>query len=70
MMDNEVWDIDKLHVEKKPVGFKWIFKTKRDSKGNVERFKARLITKGFIQKEDIDYKYIFPPVLSKDSSGS
>ena len=51
----------------KPIGCKWISKTKRDSKGNIKRYKARLVTKGFTQKEDIYYKKTFSPVSSKDS---
>ena len=31
----------------KTVGCKWVYKTKRDSKGKIERYKARLIVKGF-----------------------
>ena len=37
MQDNDVWDLVSLLEGVKPIGFKWIFKTKRDSKGNVER---------------------------------
>lgn len=50
-----------------PIGCKLIFKTKRDSKGNIERYKERLVAKGFIQKKGIDYKGTFSSVSSKDS---
>lgn len=40
MADNDVWDLVKLPEGNKSIGCKWIFKTKRDSKGNIERYKA------------------------------
>ena len=67
MQDNQVWDLIPLPEGKKPIGCKWIFKTKRVSEGNVERYKARLVTKGFTQREGIDFTEIFSPVSSKDS---
>jgi Reverse transcriptase (RNA-dependent DNA polymerase) len=51
----------------KSIGCKWIFRTKNDSKGNVKRYKARLVTKRFTQKEDIDFTETFSPVSTKDS---
>ncbi|RVW35834.1 Retrovirus-related Pol polyprotein from transposon TNT 1-94 [Vitis vinifera] len=67
MAHNGVWDLIELPNNCKPVGCKWVFKTKRDAKGNIERFKAKLVAKGFTQKEGIDYKDTFSPVSKKDS---
>ena len=67
MHDNDVWDLVELPEGLKPIGCKWIFKTKRNSKGNKERYKTRLVAKGFTQREGIDYNEIFSPVSLKDS---
>ena len=67
MKDNDVWDPVPLLEGTKPIGCKWIFKTKKDSKGNVERYKAHLVANGFTQKESIDFKETFSLVSSKDS---
>jgi len=66
MKDNDVWDLIELPKENKPIGRKWVFKTKRNLKDNVKRYKARLIAKGFTQKGGIDYKKIFSLVFMKD----
>ena len=67
MKSNEVWDLIELPQGAKAVGCKWVYKTKRDSLCNIERYQARLIAKGFTQKEGIDYKETFSHVSNKDS---
>jgi len=49
------------------IGYKWVFKIKWDSKGNVERYKTRLVAKGFTQTEGIEYKKTFSSVSMKGS---
>ena len=40
MNTNDVWDLDKIPNRAKTVGYKWVYKTKCDSKENVERYKS------------------------------
>jgi Reverse transcriptase (RNA-dependent DNA polymerase) len=45
------------------VGCKWVFKMKHNSDGTIERHKARLVTKGYIQEEGLDFTDFFSPVI-------
>ena len=54
MIYNRVWDLIELPNDVKSVRCKWVFKTKKDSLGNIERHKVRLVAKGFTQREGID----------------
>ena len=47
MEHNGVWDLVELPKGCKRFGCKWVFKTKRDSHGNLERYKTRFVAKGF-----------------------
>ena len=59
---NQVWDLLEALANNKPIGCKWVYKRKRGSNGKVETFKARLIVKGYTQREGIDYEETFSPV--------
>jgi hypothetical protein len=67
MSANQVWKLEEIPKGAKTIGCKWLYKIKRDSKGNIDRFKVRLVVKGFTQREGIDYNETSSPVLSKDS---
>ena len=67
LMDNGTWNLVKLPDGRKPVGCKWIFKTKCTSEGKIERYKARPVTKGYTQKPGEDYDQMFSPVARYSS---
>jgi hypothetical protein len=56
---NEAWDIVEFPVGRKYVGSKWLFKKKFNAQGKVEKYKARLVEKGYSQVEGIDFGEIF-----------
>ena len=64
---NGVWELLELLENFKAIGCKWIFKTKKDLNGNIERFKARLVAKSFMQKDGNDFKETFLLVSTNDS---
>ncbi|MCR2848001.1 reverse transcriptase domain-containing protein, partial [Heyndrickxia coagulans] len=49
-------------MAKKVVSYKWIFTVKHNSDGSINRYKARLVARGFTQSYGIDYQETFAPV--------
>ena len=67
MYFNQVWDLVEAPNDIKPIGCKWVYKRKRGVDGKVETFKAKLVAKGYTQKEGIDYEETFWPVAMPKS---
>ena len=67
LMENGTWELVELPSGRKPIGCRWVFKTKRGSDGKVERYKARLVGKGYTQKFGEDYDETFSPVVRYSS---
>ena len=51
----------------KPIGVKWVLKTKLNEDGDVEKFKARVVEKGYAQRHGIDYTEVFALVARLDT---
>lgn len=63
LTDNDTWELVELPADRKAISCKWVFEIKRGSDGKVDRYKARLVTKGYAQKYRVDYDETFSPVV-------
>lgn len=59
---NGTWSLHTLPQGKKLISCKWVYKINYKPDGQVERYKARLVLKGYNQVEGIDYHETFAPV--------
>ncbi|GAA0154222.1 hypothetical protein LIER_12273 [Lithospermum erythrorhizon] len=60
---NNTWELVTLPVRKRPIGCNWVYKVKYKPNGEVDKYKARLVPKGYDQIEgylDEDI-YMKPP---------
>ena len=63
IIKNKTWDLVDLPSGAKAIGLKWVFKVKRNSDGSINKYKARLDVKGYIQRHGVDYEEVFALVV-------
>lgn len=51
-----------LSERKNSIGVRWVYKVKANLKGKIIKHNARLVAKGFLQREWIDFKDVFTSV--------
>ncbi|XP_074328337.1 uncharacterized protein LOC141666242 [Apium graveolens] len=59
---NKTWILTELSEGRKAIQLKWVYKLKKDTEGNVVKYKDRLVPKGYVQKKGIDFEEVFSPV--------
>ena len=67
IMRNDVWEIVSRLEGKSVLTSRWLYKVKHAVDGNVEKYKARFVARGFSQREGVDYEETFATVARYSS---
>jgi hypothetical protein len=67
LCSNDTWSLIPYHPFMNVVGNQWAYRIKRHVDGSIERYKARLIARGFTQQKGIDYSETFNPVIKQST---
>ena len=65
--DNKVYSVVDRPSGKKVVKAKWVLRRKLLPNGELDKLKARIVAKGFTQREGIDYEETFSPTVRFES---
>ncbi|XP_049373473.1 uncharacterized mitochondrial protein AtMg00820-like [Solanum verrucosum] len=56
---NQIWKVVKRHDDRKVIGVKWIFRTKLNAYGSINKHKTRVVVNGYAQIFGIDFSDTF-----------
>lgn len=62
IVNNETQKLTDFPKGGKKIGVEWIYKTKLNELGQVDKYKERLVAKGYSQQQVIEYAEVFSPV--------
>ncbi|CAI7730541.1 unnamed protein product [Closterium sp. NIES-53] len=61
--ENGARELVELPEGRKAITSKWLFKIKSDANGKIERYRSKIIAKGYLQNEKVDFKELFAHLL-------
>ncbi|KAG8499326.1 hypothetical protein CXB51_005873 [Gossypium anomalum] len=64
---NDTWELVDRPANRKVIGVKWVFRTKNNADGSLNKHKARLVVKGYSQQQGVDFFETFAPVARLDT---
>ncbi|KAH0818317.1 hypothetical protein GEV33_004473 [Tenebrio molitor] len=67
LKQNQTWTLVEPPKNQQFIDNRWVYKIKRNEDGSVQKYKARLVARGFRQVAGVDYNETFSPVTKFDS---
>ena len=64
---NQTWELVERPEHRKVIGVKWVFRTKLNADGSINKHKARLVVKGYAQIFRVDFFDTFAPVARQNT---
>lgn len=61
LIKNGTWSLCNLPRDRRTISCKWVFRLKHRTNGEIDKYKARLVARGFTQKRGFDYNETYSP---------
>lgn len=69
LLENRTWELFTLPIGKKAITRKWVFKIKLKVDEALERYKAQLVAKSYLQIVGLDCGETFSPIIKLNHLG-